>query len=124
MGIDIDCKLVIGAMFSFEDMKQVLLGYEIVESDFDDQREAVELFYEKAHAEFPSLFFGDVSPYFDCDIRECIFYVSLHETDNTDVAFDHVEEAKKECSDAYHSFFQRVKVPLVEPRIIALPHVC
>lgn len=124
MGVDNDVRLVIGAVFDYESIKPAMFAFGVTQDDIDDQeQDALESFFDKAKKEFPSLFFGRASPYYDAEMGECAIYVSMHDPCLTQVALVDIHGISKAGFDAYQSFFERVKIGLEPAALFALPHI-
>lgn len=73
MGIDYDAKFLYGVKFSFKEIEHLKTNPIVVKKPGDNFENSIYNFWCD---EFDGVFLSTGSPYFDCNIEDCGFYVS------------------------------------------------
>ena len=121
MGIDNDAKLFFGYRIDWDNLQKIQdeLGEEdLLDKLWSDQ----ESLFDK---EFPDLYLGYASPYYDCDCVNLNFYIAIRPLVGTSCTIDELKELIKnwENNTSYRRCLEKFGFEFQEPMIIACPHV-
>ena len=121
MGIDNDAKLFFGYQMDWDDLQKIQkeLGEEdLFEKLWSDQ----ECSFDK---EFPDLYLGYASPYYDCDCVNMNFYLAIRPNLDTSCTIEELKELIKNWGNntSYRRCLEKFGLEYREPTIIACPHV-
>lgn len=121
MGIDNDARCVIGMVLSYEEMTSIV---EMITAERNDEQDEDLWSGEYFSEEFPSILLGYANPYYDCDLSERVYFVSVKVEDGITLAelAPIIQQVSAPDSD-YYKFLAHFKLEQQEPCLYVLPHV-
>ena len=111
MGIDNDSRLVFGFILSEEDCEKM---ENIVGDVFWD--------CDKTYDSYNDLNFGYASPWYDSDIPDRVYFISINDPCNTEMSLDELSKLLNSWDNSqYRQCLNDLGIPFEEPKLYSLP---
>jgi hypothetical protein len=129
MGIDNNSRLFFGYILSDEDIVKIFSKisnpgfsqddlYDGFRDGFEDK------FNDEIKNEFPQLFFGLTSPYYDSPSDEQTYYISLFDSRQTKLTLEELTQLMMwDTNTNYRKFFDYFGIEFSPPKMYSLPHI-
>ena len=115
MGIDNDSKLIFGITFMEDEMNEKLRDVFYNEENIEEDNDRYKV---------GDLFFGYASPYFDSDVSDRIYFVSISEPSDTTLSIEQITNLLSNWKNtSYFKFLEYCEIEKREPMLISLPHI-